>query len=361
MWVNSLPVFATVPYMYLLGLARSAMLSRDAVSELVARLTEARGCGEAREVLRWAMGDPSLDLGFRLPESGDYRNAEGRPVEPPGPGDDARGHMLVAIDGRPVAAISYDAMLVDDPQLVESVRTAAALAIERHQLDAELRAKVQELRASRERIVAAGYEERRKLERNLHDGAQQRFVSLALSLRLARSRLDSDDPKAAAKLLEAADRELQLGLGELRDLARGIHPAILSDRGLDAAVASLAARAPFDVKVEAVPSVRLPEKVETAAYFVVSEALANAIKHAKATRARVSVTRDNGALTVEVADDGVGGADPANGSGLRGLLDRVSALEGRLDVDSRPGRGTTLRASIPCRGPERADGSASPT
>jgi signal transduction histidine kinase len=315
----------------------------------VARLTEAHGCAEARAALRTALGDPSLDLAFRLPESGEYSNPEGRIIAPAAPGE-GRINSLVEVDGRPVAAMVYDASLADEPQLLDAVVTSAALAIEKHQLDAELRAKVEELRASRERIVAAGFEERRRIERNLHDGAQQRFVSLALSLRLARARLDSD-PATAGELLDSAARELDLGLSELRDLARGIHPALLSERGLQAAIAALAARTPFEVEFGGTSPGRLPEKVETAAYFVVSEALTNTTKHAKASRASVRVTRDDSTLVVEVADDGVGGAQTELGSGLRGLRDRVAALDGRLEIDSRPGGGTTLRASIPCGGP----------
>jgi signal transduction histidine kinase len=345
-FIAATAAFAFVPYAFLLGLVQSAMLGGGAVGELVAHLTAARGSGEAQEALRRALGDPSLELVFRRPGSATYTNHEGRLVELPGPGDE-RACAFVEHDGEPTAAIVYDAVLVDDPKLVDAVSTATALAIERHLLDAELRAKVEELRASRERLVEAGYEERRRLERNLHDGAQQRFVSLALNLRLARSRLDMD-PEGASELLESAGRELQLGLGELRDLARGIHPAILSDRGLDAALAALAARAPFEVEVEVDSAGRLPLNVESAAYFVVSEVLANTIKHAHATRASIRVKRDAGWLSIEIADDGVGGADPERGSGLLGLTDRVAALDGRLEVDSRPGQGTTVRAAIPC-------------
>ena len=171
-------------------------------------------------------------------------------------------------------------------------------------------------------------------------------MSLALSLRILRSRLDGD-PEAAREL-EAARSELDQALEELRELARGIHPSVLSDRGLDAALEGLAHRAPLPVELEATPGERLPDRVESAAYFVVAEALTNVAKYAQATHASVNVTRDDGQVLVEVSDDGVGGADPATGSGLRGLLDRVSALGGRLEVDSRPGRGTTVRAAIPC-------------
>ena len=212
-------------------------------------------------------------------------------------------------------------------------------------LDAELRARLEELRASRVRLVEAGDAERRRLERDLHDGAQARLVGLALLLRAARTRADPDPQ--LAELLDRAQEELQTGLAELRELARGIHPAVLTERGLEPALQSLVARAPVPVSVEAACDGRLPANVESAAYFVVSEALANVAKYARATHARVAVRRANGRVTVEVADDGVGGADAAGGSGLRGLADRVAALDGTLSLDSPPGRGTRLHAEIP--------------
>jgi signal transduction histidine kinase len=204
----------------------------------------------------------------------------------------------------------------------------------------------EQLNASRARIVQAGDAERRRLERNLHDGAQQRLVTLALVLRLAESRL-TDDPVAAAELLGRASEELALGLEELRELARGIHPAILTDRGLTPAVEALATRATLPVEVHGMPSERLPEAIEAAAFYVVSEALANVAKYASASRARVEVALDDGLLVVEVSDDGVGGADAGKGSGLRGLADRVEALGGGLRVSSEPGQGTTVRAELP--------------
>jgi signal transduction histidine kinase len=203
----------------------------------------------------------------------------------------------------------------------------------------------QELQASRARIVAAGDEERRRLERNLHDGAQQRLVSLSLSLRLAQTQLHRS-PEMAEQLLESARDELAQALEELRELARGIHPAILTDRGLDAALEALASRAPLPVEIERPPT-SLPAPVEAAAYYVVSEALANVAKYADASEVRVSVDQMNGSAQVEVSDDGIGGADPAKGSGLRGLADRIAALNGTLVVESEPGRGTTIRAEIP--------------
>jgi signal transduction histidine kinase len=215
-------------------------------------------------------------------------------------------------------------------------------------LDAELRERLEELRASRARLVEAGDTARRRLERDLHDGAQARLVALGLLLGRARARAAAD-PDLEELLARAVD-ELHTSLDELRELARGIHPAVLSDRGLEPALRSLVDRAPVPVAVDA-PVGRLPEAVESAAYFVASEGLQNVAKYAHATCARVTVRRAGGRLRVEVADDGIGGADAGRGSGLRGLADRLAALDGTLAVDSHAGRGTRLRAEIPC--PER--------
>jgi signal transduction histidine kinase len=204
----------------------------------------------------------------------------------------------------------------------------------------------EELHASRARIVEAGDAERRRLERNLHDGAQQRLVSLSLSLRLAQAKLRGD-VHAADEILSGASVELALALEELRELARGIHPAVLTDRGLGPALESLADRTPLPVQFDKLPDDRLPPPVEAAAFYVVSEALANVAKYAEASSVSVRVVHENGYAVVEVADDGVGGADPRGGSGLRGLSDRVAALEGRLAIVSPPGAGTRIRAEIP--------------
>jgi signal transduction histidine kinase len=214
-------------------------------------------------------------------------------------------------------------------------------------LDADLRARVVELRASRARLVEAGDTERRRLERNLHDGAQARLVGVALLLGHARRRVAAD-PEETATLLDRAMVELKASLAELRELARGIHPAVLTERGLAPALHALASRAPLPVAVETDGDQRLPAPVEVAAYFVVAEALANVAKYAQATEATVAVRRVNGCVTVEVADDGIGGADAAQGSGLLGLGDRVGALDGTLSLESPAGRGTRLRVEIPC-------------
>jgi len=210
----------------------------------------------------------------------------------------------------------------------------------------ERKAQEAELRASRSRIVEAADDARRRLERNLHDGAQQRLVSLSLALRLAQARL-REDPDGAEEILAGASEELTQALAELRELARGIHPAVLTDRGLPAALEALAARAPVPVELSTELDGRLPGPVEAAAYYVVSEALANIAKYADASTVRVRAEQRNGAVLVEVADDGVGGADPAEGSGLRGLADRVEALDGKFEVASTAGSGTCVRAVIP--------------
>jgi signal transduction histidine kinase len=202
------------------------------------------------------------------------------------------------------------------------------------------------LASSRARIVEAGDAERRRLERNLHDGAQQRLVSLALQLRMVEGSFEGNPTRARQDLAEARE-QLKYALDELRELARGIHPAILTDGGLARALSALAHRAPLPVEINDVPDERLPEPVEAAAYYLIAEAITNVAKHANATHVAVSVRRDDGRVLVRVADDGVGGADPGAGSGLHGLADRVEALHGHLSVDSPPGGGTRLEARIP--------------
>jgi signal transduction histidine kinase len=255
-----------------------------------------------------------------------------------------------------IAAIVHDPALLDDAEQIRAAGEVAALALENERLQAELRSKVEELSASRARIVESGYAARRRLERDLHDGAQQRLVSLALSLRILRTRVEGD--RDAVRALDAARSELDQALGELRELARGIHPSVLTDRGLDAALDGLARRAPLPVELEETPAERLPDRVESTAYFVVAEALTNVAKYAHATHARVNVSRHSRQVLIEVSDDGVGGADPATGSGLRGLRDRASAVGGRLEIDSRRGQGTTVRATIPCESASPGSGSA---
>ena len=343
-WLGLL-VFASVPWVFLIGLVRSRVARAGAVSELLLRLGEAPGTGTLRCRLADALGDRSLQLVFWLDDKGKWVDSEGHKVELP-EDDTGRAWTAVELEGRRVGAIVHDLTLCEDPDLLRSVAAAAGLAMENERLQAQLRARVEELRTSRARIVEAGTHERRRLERNLHDGAQQRLVALSLTLRLAQGKVHTD-PERASELLDGAQQELTLALGELRELARGIHPAVLSDRGLGAALEALAGRAPIEVDLAEIPGDRLPEPIEAAAYFVVAEALTNVVKYAHASQATVSVTRRNGHAVVEVADDGIGGADPDRGSGLRGLADRVSALDGRMSLDSPAGAGTRLRAEIP--------------
>ena len=411
--------------------------------------------GEVQEGLREALQDPSLQVAYWYEEGGHFVDIEGSRFDlPKETATRAVTHLGYA--DTPVAALVHDASLRGEPELLQSIASAARIALERDKLLVEVRARAeryrallraipdlmfrisregrylgysapsdrdllveqvegltvwdrlpaeladrvmeagrgaldgtevpvieyaldfpggtrhyegrfaasgddeflmivreiterrrqqQELEASRARIVAAGDDARRKLERNLHDGAQQRLVSISLSLRLIQAQL-REDPDGAQKLLEASRTELAQALEELRELARGIHPAVLTDRGLDAALEMLAARSPLPVKIDG-PDGDLPPSVEAAAYYVVSEALANVTKYAQASSVEVTVDRRNGYALIEVADDGVGGADPGRGSGLRGLADRVASLSGKLDIDSPRGGGTRIRAEIP--------------
>jgi signal transduction histidine kinase len=342
--VAALVPFGLVPYLFLATLIRARMIQSGAVSALIARVGEAPKRGELRDELARVLDDPSLELVYWLPEDRRFVDAAGQPVDLSEAGP-ARGVTKVERDGECVAAIVHDALVLD--KRLDAIGAAASLALENERLDAELRAKVEELRASRSRMLRIGLEERRRLERDLHDGAQQRLVSMALNMRLARDRL-RNDPDGAERLLDGASDELDAALEELRELARGIHPAVLTDRGLDTALETLANRAPVPVELGRLPGERLPEAIELAAYFVVAEALTNVAKYAAATHATVNVDRNDGRLIVEVVDDGVGGADPENGTGLRGLVDRLAVIEGRLEIDSPPGEGTTIRARIPC-------------
>jgi signal transduction histidine kinase len=346
-FVAAMVPFTLVPYLFLATLIRARVIQGGAVGELMARLSETPRRGELRDALARALGDPTIELVYWLPDDKRFVDAGGQTYELPHPRT-GRAFTRVEREGDCVAAIVHGALLVEEQRdHVNAIGAAASLALENERLDAELRAKVDELRASRERMLRIGLEERRRLERDLHDGAQQRLVSMALNLRLARTRL-REEPEAAEELLAGAGAELDAALDELRELARGIHPAVLSARGLDTALETLARRAPVPVELGRMPGERLPEAVELAAYYVVAEALTNVAKYASATYASVDIERQNGRLVVEVADDGVGGADPAEGTGLRGLADRLAVIEGRLEIASEPGRGTTVTARIPC-------------
>jgi signal transduction histidine kinase len=309
--------------------------------------SETAGEGPVREMLAERLGDRSLNIAYWLPDREIFVDERGHRVDLPGSGS-GRAWTAVEREGNRVAAIVHDAELDATPELVHAAASAAALALDNERLKADLRARLEELRHSRRRIVEAADDARRQIERDLHDGAQQQLVSLALDLRLLRARL-KHEPEVAQTVEELADK-LAAALAELRELARGIHPAVLSDHGLGPAIHVLVERAPITVECDLAFEERLPAPVEAAAYFVVAEGLTNVIKYANATKATVSVRRRGGMVEVVVGDDGIGGARIEAGSGLRGLSDRLAALEGELELDSPLGEGTRLTARIPLTG-----------
>jgi signal transduction histidine kinase len=327
----------TIAILEALGRALSALVQ--------ALLHSARAAGgPVREMLAESLGDRTLSIAYWLPDRNTFVDEAGRPVDLPDPGS-GRAWTAVERNGVRVAAIVHDAALDTGPELVQAAAAAAALALDNERLKADLRARVEELRVSRVRIVEAADAARRRLERDLHDGAQQQLVSLALDLRLLKSRVRDTD---AEPLVDGLAEKLAVALGELRELARGIHPAILTDRGLGPALEALANRVPVPVECEVEVEDRLSGPIEAAAYFVVAEALTNVVKYARATSARVAVRRAADIVTVAVDDDGTGGARIGAGSGLRGLQDRLAALDGTLSIDSPQSGGTRLRARIPC-------------
>src|SRR5215469_14893744 len=310
-------------------------VAHGAVARLVVELSGPGPGADPRDALSRALGDPSLALGYWFAAESRYVDRDGRPVELPGTGSSRRA-TVVERGGQPVAVLIYDPAVQYNPRLVDSVCAAAGLALENERLQAELRARLVELQASRARLVEATDAERRRIERDLHDGTQQRLVSIAMSLGLADAKLPAAG--AEAKPIVAQTREeLAAALAELRDLTQGIYPTILTERGLGAALDELCGRAAITAHLRLFLDGRLPAPVETAAYYVVSEALTNAAKHSRASAVRVAATCADGLLTVEIADDGVGGAGAGAGRGLRGLADRVEALGGRLTVSSPAG------------------------
>ncbi len=318
----------------------------DGVRRVHAFEDEVRDGGRAPEeiggVLAQALGDPRADLRFWLPGTEAFAEASGEVSDLP---DDDRARTDIDRDGVPTAVLLHDPSLLDRRDLLDGVLAAAALSIEMARLRVEVRLQLAEVEASRVRIVEAGYEERRRLERDLHDGAQQRLVSLGVQVR----RLQRTLPRGASVLSPALDRvvdEIGAAIGDLRQIAAGVRPARLDD-GLSAALADLARTAPIPVDVD-VPLERVHASVEAAAYFVACEALTNAVRYAAASHVSMRAVRENGTLLVSVTDDGVGGAVVRRGSGLAGLQDRVAAHGGTLEVVSPRGRGTRIEVAIPC-------------
>jgi signal transduction histidine kinase len=344
--IRRVTFFATglVPLAFLVGLL-NARLARSSVADLFIELRSDPAPADLRDALARALRDPSLALAYWLPEFGAYADLDGEPVQLL-PAESRRATTMIDLDGRRVAAMIHDPALNDEPELLAATTAAAGIALENARLHVELRARLEELRGSRARIVEAGDKERQRLERNLHDGAQQRLIALSLELSLLEEQLDGN--VGATAQLDQARREIATSLDELREVARGIHPAVVSGHGLAIALEQLTALAPVPVRLQVEIDGRLPEALEVAAYYLVSESLANVGKYAQASSVTVEVSRVNGHVLVEVSDDGIGGADTDLGSGLRGLADRVEALGGRLRIWSPDGGGTRVRAEIPC-------------
>ena len=335
------------PVGLVVGLAR-AHLDRSAVADLVVEFDGPLPPGRMRGALARALHDPSVEVAYWLPERDVFVDESGVPVSAPSE-DGGRAVTMLERDGEPIAALIHDPILADQPGLVSAVAAAAGLAIENERLHAQARAHLIEINASRTRIVAASGAERRRVERNLHDGAQQRMLNLMLALRLAKVRLDANRDSEAAQAIDAAMTELTQALTELRELARGIHPAVLTQSGLGPAVHALAQRSSVPVRItDDLGELRFADAVEETAYFIVSEALANVTKHAHASQAIVGLHQLDDAVIVDITDDGVGGASVRDGDGLRGLQDRVDAYSGLLHIDSPAGGGTRITATLPC-------------
>jgi signal transduction histidine kinase len=328
-----------VPVGLLVGMLR-ARLRRGGVADLVLELGQGIPLGALRDRIAGAIGDPTLQLAFPSPGGG-FVDSTGQPFELPSV-ELRRNLARLDRDGETLAVLVHDPAIDEEsPGLVAAVGSAARLALENERLAAEVRAQLEEVRASRARLARAADNERRRVERDLHDGAQQRLVALTMRLEQARS-----STEGSAALIDEATRELREAIAEVRSLARGMHPPILTEAGLAAAVESLAERTPIPVEVD-IPEQRLPEPIEAAAYFVVAEALTNAARHAQASVVRIVATVTADHATVTISDDGRGGAAEANGSGLRGLGDRVAAVGGSLEVISPAGGGTTITATLP--------------
>ncbi|NEW58447.1 sensor histidine kinase [Nocardia cyriacigeorgica] len=346
-WVHSLrdlryPTTALLPIAVVWGLVRYR-LAKAAISDAMVEIGNAPVEESFVGALRRALHDPTLVLWTYEPERGVYVDEDGGTQTLPS-GSGPRAATVLERDGVPLGALVYDETLRSQPELLDAVRGAAGLALEHARLQQELRAQLVEVRRSRERIVTAGDTQRRRLERDLHDGAQQRLVAAELLLRRAQRAPDGERLRA---LLSDGATELATALIELRELARGVYPPVLADRGIAAALNSLAERAPLPVEIHDGLRTRPPAGIELAAYFIAAEAVANSCKYAGAGLVAIELHCDGDALSLEIADDGIGGAVITPGGGLSGLSDRIAALGGTLTVDSPVGGGTRLTAVLP--------------
>jgi signal transduction histidine kinase len=330
-----------------LGLLLGIVRLRGSSSAAAALLADDRPprLAELEQALGQALGDPGIRLLYATTDGG-WSTVSGAAATLPAI-DSGRAATILETDGHVTGAVVHDDTLLDDPDAIRTVAAVVRLAVDNERLQNDLRTRLEEVRASRARIVEAGDTERRRVERDLHDGAQQRLVALAVSLRTIRTRLGPAASDEVAAELEAASNEVRAAIAELRELTQGLDPAILREAGLGAAVRSLADRSPVPVTVDLELEGRMPQRVETAAYFVASEALANVAKHARASAVVVRGRAVDGQFEMEVEDDGVGGAN-IDGTGLRGLVDRIAAVDGTLTVSAPHGRGTNLQVTIPC-------------
>jgi signal transduction histidine kinase len=343
-----------LPLAFLAGVWRVRM-GRTAVADLLRRMPLASK-EQLRDALARALGDSSVQVGFPAPDAAGYVDSQGRALSA------APGQQISPLErnGRRVGVLLHDPALREDRYVLEAVVSAVALELDNQRLAAEVRAQLAEVRASRARIVEAGDEQRRRIEHDLHDGAQSRFVTALVTLRLARQQLANrrvSEPSEPDDLAELLDRIAELmgeGMDQLRDLAHGIHPAVLSETGLVAALEMIAARSPCPVRVSATAVPELPRPLAATAYFVAAEAVTNALKHAHATSIDIEVRHEDGVLRLTVTDDGVGGADPDAGTGLLGLRDRVAVFDGEMTVTSAPGQGTVVAAELVTGGPGQA-------
>ena len=338
-------VVGAAPFVFLVAVL-DARLARSAVGDLLVELRSEPAPTDLREPARPRVARPRGQPRLLAPAV----RRMGRPGRATGHlaarRQLARSVTLIDGDGGHLAALVHDPSLDEEPQLLQAVGAAAGIALENGRLQVELKAKLQELKGSRARVIEAGQQERKRLERNLHDGAQQRLVALSLDLRMYAAKL-VDDP-AAQSQIEAARKEIAVSLEELRAIAHGLHPAVVTGHGLGVALQSLAARSAVQVTLNVAIDDRLDESIEVAAYYVVGESLANIGKHAKAKTVTIDVTREGDELVVEVIDDGIEGADGERGTGVRGLADRVEACGGRLRVWTPTSGSTRVRAEMPC-------------
>jgi signal transduction histidine kinase len=344
-------------YGYEAGLSVSALLFAAALASrsrsqamladlVVVELGPARRPHTMRGALARALGDSSLEVGYWMADAGRYVDADGLTVTLPDAGDE-RAAMLIERDGEPMVALVHDPAVLEDPSLLEAVREATALILANSRLESEVATQLGELRASRGRIVQARDEQRRRLARLLQSGAERRLGEVGAAV--ARARTQASPDLRELDLFDLLTSELDAARDELGALARGIHPRALTESGLGKALAALVERAPVPIEL-ITPAERLPASIEAAAYFVCAEAVTNVAKYANASRVRCEVSRSGERVRVAVADDGVGGADPGSGSGLRGLADRIDALGGTFTITSPAGRGTVIRAELPLEG-----------